>query len=87
MTDVIDSIAAGRIVPVVVLDDAADADPLADALLDGGLRCAEVTFRTDAAAEAIAAMAGAPGPAGRRRHGAHRRPRSTRPSRPARGSS
>ena len=37
------------IVPVVVLDDAKDAIPLAKALCDGGLPCAEVTFRTDAA--------------------------------------
>ena len=37
------------IVPVVVLDDAKDAAPLAKALCDGGLACAEVTFRTAAA--------------------------------------
>ena len=35
------------IVPVVVLDDAKDAAPLAKALCDGGLACAEVTFRTE----------------------------------------
>ena len=46
-----------RLVPVVVLDDAADAAPLAQALVDGGLGVAEVTFRTDAARDAIAAMA------------------------------
>jgi 2-dehydro-3-deoxyphosphogluconate aldolase/(4S)-4-hydroxy-2-oxoglutarate aldolase len=45
-----------RIVPVIVIEDAKDAAPLADALADGGLPCAEVTFRTDAAAEAIARM-------------------------------
>ena len=45
------------IVPVVVLDDAKDADPLAEALCEGGLPCAEVTFRTDAAADAIRIMA------------------------------
>src|SRR5262249_3315896 len=50
-------IGQGGLVPVVVLQDAADAGPLAEALLAGGLRCVEVTFRTDAAAEAIAAMA------------------------------
>lgn len=44
--------------PVVVLDEAKDADPLAEALVAGGLPVAEVTFRTDAAAESIAAMAG-----------------------------
>lgn len=47
-----------KILPVVVLEDAAGAEPLANALLDGGLRAVEVTFRTDAAAAAIEAMAG-----------------------------
>jgi len=41
------------IVPVVVLDDAKDAEPLAEALIRGGLPCAEVTFRTAAAEESI----------------------------------
>lgn len=45
------------IVPVVVLDDAADAAPLAAALVAGGLPVAEVTFRTAAAREALTAMA------------------------------
>ena len=45
------------IVPVVVLDDAKDAAPLAKALCDGGLACAEVTFRTAAAEESIRIMA------------------------------
>lgn len=44
------------IVPVVVLEDAKDAAPLAKALMDGGLPCAEVTFRTDAAEESIRIM-------------------------------
>lgn len=44
------------VVPVVVLDDAKDAAPLAKALCEGGLACAEVTFRTDAAAESIRIM-------------------------------
>lgn len=44
------------VVPVVVLDDAKDAKPLAKALCDGGLACAEVTFRTDAAEESIRIM-------------------------------
>ena len=44
------------IVPVVVLDDAKDAAPLAKALCDGGLACAEVTFRTAAAEESIRIM-------------------------------
>lgn len=41
------------IVPVVVLDEAKDAKPLAEALCEGGLPCAEVTFRTDAAQDGI----------------------------------
>ncbi len=44
------------IVPVVVLKDTKDAIPLADALIEGGLSCAEVTFRTDAAEESIRLM-------------------------------
>ena len=45
------------VVPVVVLDDPASAAPLAAALADGGLPLAEVTFRTAAAARALAVMA------------------------------
>jgi 2-dehydro-3-deoxyphosphogluconate aldolase/(4S)-4-hydroxy-2-oxoglutarate aldolase len=45
------------VVPVVVLDDAKDALPLAKALMEGGLPCAEVTFRTQAAQESIRLMA------------------------------
>ena len=44
------------VVPVVVLDDAEDAAPLAEALVKGGLPCAEVTFRTEAAEESIRIM-------------------------------
>ena len=44
------------VVPVVVLEDKKDAIPLAEALVQGGLPCAEVTFRTDAAAECIRLM-------------------------------
>ncbi|EFU81159.1 2-dehydro-3-deoxyphosphogluconate aldolase/4-hydroxy-2-oxoglutarate aldolase [Mobiluncus holmesii ATCC 35242] len=44
------------VIPVVVLDDAKDAGALADALLAGGITTAEVTFRTTAAASAIAQM-------------------------------
>jgi 2-dehydro-3-deoxyphosphogluconate aldolase/(4S)-4-hydroxy-2-oxoglutarate aldolase len=43
----------GRVIPVIVLDQARDAEPLGAALAAGGLRAAEVTFRTDAAADAI----------------------------------
>ena len=44
------------IVPVVVLQDIKDAKPLAQALCEGGLPCAEVTFRTEAAEESIRIM-------------------------------
>ncbi len=46
------------VVPVVVLNDAKDAAPLADALAEGGLPCAEVTFRTEAAEESVRQIAG-----------------------------
>ena len=46
-----------KLVPLVVLDDAADAVPMAKALVEGGIPVAEVTFRTDAAADVIRAMA------------------------------
>jgi 2-dehydro-3-deoxyphosphogluconate aldolase/(4S)-4-hydroxy-2-oxoglutarate aldolase len=55
--DVEQAVGAVRILPVVVLADAKAAEPLADALLAGRLPCAEVTFRTEAAAEAIEIMA------------------------------
>ncbi len=45
------------VIPVVVLDDAKDAEALAGALCKGGLPCAEVTFRTAAAEESIRIMA------------------------------
>ena len=45
------------LVPVVVLNDAKDAVPLAKALCEGGLPVAEVTFRTDAAEESIRRIA------------------------------
>ena len=44
------------IIPVVVLESEEQAEPLAEALIRGGLPAAEVTFRTDAAAGAIRRM-------------------------------
>ena len=41
------------LVPVITIDSPRDAVPLAEALLDGGIGCAEVTFRTPSAGEAI----------------------------------
>lgn len=66
-----------KLVPLVVLDDATDAVPMAKALVEGGIPVAEVTFRTDAAADVIRAMArtGAGDP-GRRRNRPHRSPGS-----------
>ncbi|MEU5519501.1 bifunctional 4-hydroxy-2-oxoglutarate aldolase/2-dehydro-3-deoxy-phosphogluconate aldolase [Streptomyces sp. NPDC047860] len=46
------------VVPVVVIEDAADAVPLARALVAGGLPAVEVTLRTPAALEAVRAIAG-----------------------------
>jgi 2-dehydro-3-deoxyphosphogluconate aldolase / (4S)-4-hydroxy-2-oxoglutarate aldolase len=57
MTTVIESLTAARIVPVIVIDDAAHAGELAAALADGGIRAVEVTLRTPAGLDAMAAMA------------------------------
>lgn len=57
MDPILNPIVAHTLVPVVVIDDAARAPGLASALVAGGLPIAEVTFRTPAAREAIAAMA------------------------------
>ncbi|WP_027431799.1 bifunctional 4-hydroxy-2-oxoglutarate aldolase/2-dehydro-3-deoxy-phosphogluconate aldolase [Lachnospira multipara] len=57
MNKVIEELGLIGIVPVIALDDAKDAKPLAKALIDGGLPCAEVTFRTEAAEESIKIMA------------------------------
>jgi 2-dehydro-3-deoxyphosphogluconate aldolase/(4S)-4-hydroxy-2-oxoglutarate aldolase len=53
-----DILAAGPVMPVVVIDDAAHAVPLARALVAGGIRAIEITLRTGAALEAIQAIAG-----------------------------
>lgn len=56
MNDTLVKLSQIGIVPVVALNDINDARPLAKALCDGGLPCAEVTFRTDCAEEAIRVM-------------------------------
>lgn len=56
MNETLERVQEIGIVPVVVLEDAKDAAPLAKALCEGGLPCAEVTFRTAAAEEAIRIM-------------------------------
>ena len=57
MNKVLEEISKIGIVPVIALDKVEDAEPLAKALVEGGLPCAEVTFRTDAAEESIRIMA------------------------------
>lgn len=56
MGSVLEELVGYGVVPVVVLNRAEDARPLAEALCRGGLKCAEVTFRTDAAEESIKIM-------------------------------
>ena len=56
MSDILEQLAGYGVVPVVVLNRAEDAKPLAEALCKGGLPCAEVTFRTEAAEESIRIM-------------------------------
>ncbi len=51
--DMIEQLSLVGIVPVIKVEDAADAVPLCKALSDGGLPVAEITFRSDAAEEAI----------------------------------
>jgi 2-dehydro-3-deoxyphosphogluconate aldolase/(4S)-4-hydroxy-2-oxoglutarate aldolase len=56
MNPILEEISLLGIVPVIALDNVEDALPLAKALYDGGLPCAEVTFRTAAAEESIRIM-------------------------------
>ena len=56
MNEVIEQFEKIGIIPVVILEDAKDAKPLGQALMEGGLPCAEVTFRTGAAEESIRVM-------------------------------
>ncbi|MEP7344325.1 MAG: bifunctional 4-hydroxy-2-oxoglutarate aldolase/2-dehydro-3-deoxy-phosphogluconate aldolase [Gemmatimonadaceae bacterium] len=56
-TDVITELRRLRIVPLIVIDDPARASALADALVAGGLPCAEIAFRTPRALEALRRMA------------------------------
>ena len=57
MNEILERIEKTGIVPVVVLEDAEKAVPVAKALQAGGIDCAEVTFRTAAAEEAIGRIA------------------------------
>jgi 2-dehydro-3-deoxyphosphogluconate aldolase/(4S)-4-hydroxy-2-oxoglutarate aldolase len=56
MSDAFDVVAELGVVPVIAIENARDAIALADALLEGGLRVAEITFRTAAAAETLAVL-------------------------------
>lgn len=56
MNKILEELSEYGVVPVVVLNRTEDAAPLAKALCEGGLKCAEVTFRTDAAEESIKIM-------------------------------
>ena len=56
MTTITDIMQTSAVIPVLVIEDAAIARPLAEALVRGGLRVLEVTLRTGAALEAIAEM-------------------------------
>ena len=55
--DVLKRIGSAAVIPVVVLDSAEDAVPTARALLAGGIDVMEITFRTAAGRDAIAAVA------------------------------
>lgn len=59
MNTIIEQIKFYQIIPVVVITEARNAKALAEALCKGGLPCAEVTFRTKEAAEAIRNMSDA----------------------------
>lgn len=56
MNEVLEQLGKIGIIPVVVLDDVKDAESLGKALMEGGLPCAEITFRTAAAEESIRIM-------------------------------
>jgi 2-dehydro-3-deoxyphosphogluconate aldolase/(4S)-4-hydroxy-2-oxoglutarate aldolase len=60
MNDVLDRLAAIRIIPVIVIDDAGMAPDVAAALAGGGIGCAEITLRTPAGLAAITAVSGTP---------------------------
>ena len=54
--DIMNRLIMAGIVPVVVIDDAKDAVPVAEAMLAGGINVMEITFRTAAAPDAIKAV-------------------------------
>jgi 2-dehydro-3-deoxyphosphogluconate aldolase/(4S)-4-hydroxy-2-oxoglutarate aldolase len=50
----VEALRTARVIPVLTVDDAAQAESAARALVAGGLRCIEIAFRSEAAAEAMA---------------------------------
>ena len=56
LTELTARLESARVVPVIAIDDVAAAHPLADALAEGGLPIAEITFRTAAAGDVIEAI-------------------------------
>jgi 2-dehydro-3-deoxyphosphogluconate aldolase/(4S)-4-hydroxy-2-oxoglutarate aldolase len=56
-TSILDKLAAYGVIPVIAIDSVDHALGLADALIEGGLPVAEITFRTDAAADVISLLA------------------------------
>ena len=61
MSELPPELARHRLIPVITLDEPRHGPPLLDALVAGGLPCAEVTFRTPAALDGLRAMAAAAG--------------------------
>lgn len=61
MTDIAAIMQTSAVIPVLVIKDAAQARPLAEALVAGGLKVLEVTLRTPAALDAIREMKQVPG--------------------------
>ena len=57
MSEILQQFEKMRVVPVVAIQNAEDSMQLADALIEGGLPCAEITFRTTAAVDAMRIMA------------------------------
>lgn len=58
MTKTFEALSRIGVVPVITIDRSQDAVPLARALLNGGIGCAEITFRTASAEEAIQRISG-----------------------------
>lgn len=56
MTVLNEQLAALKVIPVIAINKVEDALPLGQALVDNGMPCAEITFRTECAVDAIAVM-------------------------------